>query len=44
MTWHLAIASRDGLLSLLAEIRRAGGTVTSCLRCSGGMAVTWFTA
>lgn len=44
MTWHEKIASRDALARLIDEIRRAGGTVTSCRRCAEGVVVTWFTA
>ncbi|WP_281271694.1 hypothetical protein [Nocardioides immobilis] len=43
MNWHLATASGDSIAILLADIRRAGGTIASCRRCAEGMVVTWFT-
>ena len=43
MTWHTATTTPDDLNRLVADIRHHGGTVTSCLRCSTGLLVTWFT-
>ncbi len=43
MTWHTVTVTRDRLATLLAAIRRSGGTVTSCRPQSGSVCVTWTT-
>ena len=43
MTWHTSTTTRDKLAALITEIRRRGGTVASCQRCTSGLLVTWFT-
>jgi hypothetical protein len=44
MTWHTATVRSEGLASLLAAIRRAGGTIACSTPGVDGIRVTWTTA
>lgn len=44
MTWHTATVPIEGLASLLARIRRAGGTLACSRPGATGVRVTWTTA
>ena len=44
MTWHRETVTADDLASLLARIRRAGGTVANSRPGTDGVCVTWTTA
>ena len=43
MTWFTAIVAADRLAALLAKVRAAGGTVTSCRPQPDGLHLTWTT-
>jgi hypothetical protein len=43
MTWHTATVPSQGLASLLATIRSAGGTIACSIPGTGGVRVTWTT-
>jgi hypothetical protein len=43
MTWHTDVVAVDRVAALVSVIRSGGGTVTSCRRTTGGVAVTWTT-
>ena len=43
MTWNTAIVAAERLTALLAAIRTAKGTVTSCRPRPDGIHVTWTT-
>jgi len=43
MTWHSCTVCTEEMDALLARIREASGTVTSCRRCAEGLCVTWTT-
>lgn len=44
MNWHVDTVPREGLASLLADIRRLGGTVACSTPGTDGVRVTWTTA
>lgn len=44
MTWHTATVPAESLATLLATIRRAGGTVACSRPGECGILVTWTTA
>ena len=41
MTWTIETVDPDRLPALLASVRKAGGTVTSCRPEADGVHVTW---
>jgi hypothetical protein len=41
MNWHTDKVPREGLASLLARIRGAGGVIASCRPDADGVHVTW---
>ncbi|HJQ05489.1 MAG TPA: hypothetical protein VJ872_08605 [Nocardioides sp.] len=43
MEWHTSDTTAEELLRLIEQIRRRGGTISSCQRFTTGLTVTWFT-
>ncbi len=43
MIWHTATVALERFASLLAEIRRGGGTVARSIPAAGAVQVTWTT-